>query len=153
MKKLMATTVLTLTASSVSASGEVITARDLMKHYVAELESEYIGKPVDLYDSGAVHTAVKRHQHYVMLCNYKFASNKCEQASQELLELDNALTAHSKFQRFQSDLSEMWIIKEYLDSSVPNKNAEEWRELKSNIERSLACGLASGEVDQDCMRK
>ncbi|MDT9658424.1 hypothetical protein [Vibrio vulnificus] len=150
MKKLMITTVISLFASSVSASSEVITEHDLMKHYVAELESEYIGQPVDLYDGGAVYTAVKRHQQYLMLCNHKFASNKCEQAAQELLELDNALTAHFKF---QSDLSEMWVIKESLDTSVPNENAEEWRKLKSNYERSLACGLASGEVDQDCMSK
>lgn len=150
MKKLMITTLLSLFASSVSASGEVITERDLMKNYIVELESEYIGQTVDLYDGDAVLKAVKKHQQYLMLCTNKLASNKCEQAAQVLSELDNALTAHFKFQK---DLSEMWGIKESLDTSVPNENAEEWRKLKSNYKRSLACGLASGEVDQDCMSK
>ncbi|MDA0152191.1 hypothetical protein OH460_07755 [Vibrio sp. Makdt] len=149
MKNLMITTLLSVFASSVSASGEVITERDLMKHYVADLESEYIGQSVDLYDGGAVNTAVKKYRQYLMLCNHKFASNKCEQATQELTELDNALTAHF---RFHSDLAEMWVIKESLDTSVPNENTEEWRKLKSKYEHSLACGLASGEFDQDCMR-
>lgn len=150
MKKLMITTLLSLFASCVSASGEIITERDLMKNYIAELESEYIGQTVDLYDGDAVLKAVKKHQQYLMLCNHKFASNKCEQAAQELSELDNALTAHFKFQK---DLSEMWDIKESLDTSSPNDNAEEWRELKSNYLLSLSCGLASGEVDQQCLAR
>ncbi|EHV9861453.1 hypothetical protein LFR94_004546 [Vibrio vulnificus] len=150
MKKLIITMGCMLAASSVSAAGEVITERDLMKHYIAELESEYIGQTVDLYDGDAVLKAVRKHQQYLMLCSHKFASNKCEQAVQGLSELDNALTAHFKF---QNDLSEMWNIKESSSTSTKNENADEWRKLKSNYERSLACGLASGEVDQDCMSK
>lgn len=34
-----------------------------------------------------------------------------------------------------------------------NERAEEWRKFKSHYEKSLACGLASGEVEQDCMSK
>lgn len=150
VKKTMITATLLMAATSVFASGEVITERDLMNHYVAELESEFIGQPIDLYDAEAVHTALKKHQLYLMLCSHKFASNKCEQAAQGLSELDNALTAHFKF---QNDLSEMWNIKESLSTSTKNEYADEWRKLKSNYERSLACGLASGEVDQDCMSK
>lgn len=111
MKKSIITATLLMAASSVSVAGEVITERDLMKHYIAELESEYIGQTVDLYDGDAVLKAAKKHQQYLMLCNHKFALNKCEQAALELSELDNALTAHFKF---QNNLSEMWAIKESL---------------------------------------
>lgn len=148
MKKLIITMSLTVLASSNVIAIETFSEDDLMNHYVAELESNVIGQPVDLYDGDAVHTAVKKHQQYLMLCSHKFASNKCEQAAQGLSELDNALTAHFKF---QNDLSEMWSIKESLSTSSKNENAEEWRKLKSNYARSLACGLASGEVDQQCL--
>lgn len=140
--KLMIAATLLMTASSVSASGEVITERDLMKHYVAELESEYIGQPVDLYDGDAVHTALKKHQLYLMLCSHKFASNKCEQAAQELSELDNAQTAHFKF---QNDLAEMRGIRMELNSL--RKGAE----LNASYFRQQACTLPSGEIDQDCI--
>lgn len=107
----MSTATLLMAASSAFATGKVITERDLMNHYVAELESEYIGKPVDLYDGNAVHTALKKHQLYLVLCSHKFALNKCEQAVQELSVLDNALTAHFKF---QNDLAEIWEMTENL---------------------------------------
>ncbi|EKA5635946.1 hypothetical protein OKZ62_001850 [Vibrio navarrensis] len=34
-----------------------------------------------------------------------------------------------------------------------NENAEKWNELKTHYKQSLACGLASGEVDQQCLDK
>lgn len=105
MIKRILTTTLLMAASSVCASSKVITERDLMNHLVAELESEYIGHPVDHFNGNAVHTAFKKHQLYLVLCSHKFAVNKCEQATQELSVLDNVLTAHLKF---KNDLEEIW---------------------------------------------
>ncbi len=150
MKNLMITVGLTLFASSTLSANEALTEQDLMNHYVAELESKVIGQSFELYDIDAVFSAVKKHQQYLMLCSHKFASNKCKKAALDLKVLDDTLTTHFKF---QNDLSEMWRIKESLSTQSRNENNEKWKELRLDYYQSLACGLASGEVDQDCMSR
>ncbi len=110
MKKHMITMGLTLLISSNVVANEALTEQDLMNHYVAELESE-VGQLVDLYDVDAVFTAARNHQQYLLLCGNKLATEKCDQAKQDLSKLENALTVHMKF---QDDLAAMWDVKNRL---------------------------------------
>ncbi|MGR5178883.1 hypothetical protein [Vibrio mediterranei] len=103
---LMAASLAVFTSSALAASEE-ITKRDLMIHYVSELESNYIGQPVDYYDIDAVNDAIRGHQIYLTLCSNKMASNSCEQAAQDLSQLNSTLETHYEF---QNDLVSMWKI-------------------------------------------
>lgn len=107
MKKyLIAAGLAVFSSAALAANGE-ITKRDLMTHYVSELESNYIGQPIDYYDIDAVNAAIRGHQIYLTLCSNKMASNSCEQAAQDLSRLNTTLEVHYDF---QNDLVSMWKL-------------------------------------------
>ncbi|NOI32033.1 hypothetical protein [Vibrio coralliilyticus] len=141
---------LTLITSGNVVASEALTEQDLMSHYVADLESKVIGKPVDLYNINAVFEAVKKHRQYLMLCSHQFASSKCKQATLDLEVLGDTLAAHT---RFQNDLSEMSSINKSITTPPSSKDAEKWEKLMMDYYKSLACGHESETVDQACIER
>lgn len=108
-----------------------------MKRHIQNLEKN-IDKSVDLYDAGAVYKAMDQHQHYLMLCSHKLASEKCQQAVQSLQILKKANTAHDKFQyellkmsmihsdlgRERSSSGALKILSDYLNNTFKSTEKE-----------------------------
>ncbi|MCS0096622.1 hypothetical protein [Vibrio cholerae] len=142
-----------LFASTSSAESVVVpTKKDLMEHYIENLEHNYIGQSVNLYDESSVHKAMKQHQEYLMLCSHTIASQKCELAAEHLLVLDKAMTSHVEL---KEDLTSMWAVKKSLAPThhveLQGQASSKGYELLSSYITKQACILPNGDMDLDCL--
>lgn len=61
----------------------------------------------DLYEEEAVNRALRKHQEYLMLCTYKIARNRCEQAMNQVQILRQTANSHLQLNK---DIDEMWAL-------------------------------------------
>lgn len=144
--------ILLFASTSSAESVAVPTKKDLMNHHIESLEHNYIGQSVNLYDESAVHTAMKQHQEYLMLCSHRIASLKCELAAEHLLVLDKAMTSHVEL---KEDLASMWAVKKSLAPThhveLQEQASSKGYELLSSYITKQACTLPNGDMDLDCL--
>ncbi|MEZ8028353.1 hypothetical protein [Enterovibrio norvegicus] len=102
-------------SSELQQAWKLPSRQDLMEHFVAGLERQYIGKPVDFYDAAAVSEAYDGHQQYLMLCAQKMAVKRCDRAAQDKLNLERVHRTHSQF---RLDIMNIWATHRELDEKA-----------------------------------
>lgn len=58
---------------------KTVNSEALLNSYIQNIESKFIGKQINVYDKQAIANSIKIYNEYLMLCNKKLASNKCEE--------------------------------------------------------------------------